>query len=137
VVIVSGAYNTPGAGEGVEMTRWAFEHTLSWFPIVLGISVFLFAYSTMISWSYYGEKCWQYLFGNSGAASLSYRVIYLLFIVLGSISSLSNVIDFSDLMILSMAFPNVIGGILLAPRVKSMLRDYWASFKNNEFKRYS
>lgn len=137
VVIVSGAYNTPGAGEGVEMTRWAFGHTLSWFPIILGISVFLFAYSTMISWSYYGEKCWQYLFGNSSAASLTYRVIYLFFIVLGSISSLSNVIDFSDLMILSMAFPNVIGGILLAPRVKSMLRDYWARFKNNEFKRYS
>ena len=89
------------------------------------------------SWSYYGEKCWQYLFGNSSASSLSYRVIYLLFIVLGSISSLSNVIDFSDLMILSMAFPNVIGGILLAPRVKIMLRDYWARFKNNEFKRYS
>jgi AGCS family alanine or glycine:cation symporter len=91
----------------------------------------------MISWSYYGEKCWQYLFGNSNAASLTYRVIYLLFIVLGSISSLSNVIDFSDLMILSMAFPNVIGGIFLAPRVKSMLHDYWARFKNNEFKSYS
>ena len=136
VVIVSGAYNTPGAGEGVEMTRWAFANTLSWFPLILGISVFLFAYSTMISWSYYGEKCWQYLFGHSSAAAMSYRVIFLGFIVLGSISSLGNVIDFSDLMILSMAFPNIIGGMILAPRVKSMLGDYWTRYQAGSFKEY-
>ena len=136
VVIVSGAYNTPGAGEGVEMTRWAFANTLSWFPLILGISVFLFAYSTMISWSYYGEKCWQYLFGHSSAAAMSYRVIFLGFIVLGSISSLGNVIDFSDLMILSMAFPNIIGGMILAPRVKSMLGDYWTRYQAGAFKEY-
>jgi AGCS family alanine or glycine:cation symporter len=136
VVIVSGAYAEPAAGEGVEMTRWAFAETFSWFPIVLNISVFLFAYSTMISWSYYGEKAWQYLFGKSREAVISYRVIFLGFIILGAVASLQNVIDFSDLMILSMAFPNVIGGIILAPRVKTMLKDYWARYQSNEFTTY-
>ena len=137
VVIVSGAYANPDAGEGVEMTRWAFGDTLSWFPVVLNLSVFLFAYSTMISWSYYGEKAWQYLFGDSSGAAMSFRVTFLVFVVLGAISSLKNVIDFSDLMILSMAFPNIIGGIILAPRVKRLLYDYWNRYQAGEFKVYS
>ncbi|MDO7713880.1 MAG: alanine:cation symporter family protein, partial [Pirellulales bacterium] len=133
VVIVSGAYNTPEAGQGVEMTRWAFSETLSWFPTVLNISVFLFAYSTMISWSYYGEKAWQYIFGTTKQAVIVYRIIFLGFIILGAVASLDNVIEFSDLMILSMAFPNIIGGVILAPRVKALLKDYWRRYKNNEF----
>lgn len=136
VVIVSGVYADPAAGEGVEMTRKAFADTFSWFPVILNISVFLFAYSTMISWSYYGEKAWQYLFGKSRAAVISYRVIFLGFIVLGAVSSLKNVIEFSDLMILSMAFPNIIGGVILAPKVKTMLNDYWTRYQNNEFATY-
>ena len=136
VVIVSGVYADPAAGEGVEMTRKAFADTFSWFPVILNISVFLFAYSTMISLSYYGEKAWQYLFGKSRAAVISYRVIFLGFIVLGAVSSLKNVIEFSDLMIISMAFPNIIGGVILAPRVKAMLNDYWARYQNNEFATY-
>jgi AGCS family alanine or glycine:cation symporter len=136
VVIVSGVYDDPTAGEGVEMTRKAFANTFSWFPIVLNISVFLFAYSTMISWSYYGEKAWQYLLGKSRANVICYRVIFLAFIVLGSVASLKNVIDFSDLMILSMAFPNIIGGVILAPRVKTMLGDYWTRYKKNAFVTY-
>jgi Na+/alanine symporter len=91
----------------------------------------------MISWSYYGEKAWQYLFGKSRAAVVSYRVIFLGFIVLGAVSSLQNVIDFSDLMILSMAFPNIIGGVILAPRVKAMLKDYWTRYQNKEFVTYT
>ena len=133
VVIVSGAYNTPEAGKGVEMTRWAFSETLSWFPTILNISVFLFAYSTMISWSYYGEKAWQYIFGTTKQAVIVYRIIFLGFIILGAVASLDNVIEFSDLMILSMAFPNIIGGVILAPRVKALLKDYWRRYKNNEF----
>jgi AGCS family alanine or glycine:cation symporter len=136
VVIVSGAYNTPEAGKGVEMTRWAFSETLSWFPTVLNISVFLFAYSTMISWSYYGEKAWQYIFGTTKKAIIMYRILFLGFIVLGAVASLENVITFSDLMILSMAFPNIIGGVILAPRVKVLLQDYWRRYKANEFTVY-
>jgi len=136
VVIVSGAYKDPDA-EGVEITQLAFSSAASWFPVVLGASIFLFAYSTMISWSYYGEKAWQYIFGESKAVRMTYRVIFLVFIVLGAITSLENVIGFSDLMILSMAFPNVIGGIILAPKVKSLLKDYWTRYRNGEFKTYS
>ncbi len=136
VVIVSGAYKDPDA-EGVAITQLAFSSAADWFPAVLGASIFLFAYSTMISWSYYGEKAWQYIFGESKAVRMAYRVIFLFFIVLGAITSLENVIGFSDLMILSMAFPNVIGGIILAPKVKSLLNDYWIRYRNGEFKTYS
>ena len=140
------AKNAAGeALEGVEMTRHAFADTLTWFPWVLAICILLFAYSTMISWSYYGEKAWAYLVGKVSRSKklgrgktsiLIYRVIFLGFVVLGTVSSLGNVIDFSDLAILSMAFPNIIGGILLAGVVKKRLDKYWASYKNNEFKVY-
>ncbi|HIA04711.1 MAG TPA: alanine:cation symporter family protein, partial [Myxococcales bacterium] len=129
VVIVTGAYSNPAAGKGVEMTHWAFASTLSWFPTLLGISVFLFAFSTMISWSYYGEKSWQYLFGRTRFMSLAYKFIFLACVVLGSVTSLDIVITFSDLMILSMAFPNIIGGILLAPKVKELTNNYWKRYK--------
>ena len=136
VLVVTGANTTPGAGEGVEMTRWAFGQAISWFPYVLAICILLFAYSTMISWSYYGEKAWAYLFGRGKGVQLAYRVTFLVFVVLGSVAKLSNVIDFSDLMILSMAFPNIIGGVILAPKVKRALMKYWKSYQNNEFKEY-
>ena len=136
VLIVTGAHTTSAAGEGVEMTRWAFGQAVSWFPYVLAICILLFAYSTMISWSYYGEKACAYLFGRSRGVQLAYRLTFLAFIVLGSVAKLSNVIDFSDLMILSMAFPNIIGGVILAPKVKRALAKYWKSYKNNEFQRY-
>jgi alanine or glycine:cation symporter, AGCS family len=136
ILVVTGAYAEPAAGKGVEMTRWAFSQTMSWFPWVLAISIFLFAYSTMISWSYYGEKAWNFIFGRSKNSTLIYRVIFLVFVVIGTVSSLGHVIDFSDLMILSMAFPNIIGGIILAPKVKEKIQDYWARYQNNEFKVY-
>ena len=132
--------------QGVEMTRYAFADTLSWFPWVLAICILLFAYSTMISWSYYGEKAWAYVISKiSGSEKVGrgkrsifvYRVIFLAFVVLGTVSSLGNVIDFSDLAILSMAFPNIIGGVILAGSVRERLETYWASYKNNEFKVYS
>lgn len=136
VVLVTGAYNNPLAGSGVQMTSFAFGSVLSFFPYVLTISVILFAYSTMISWSYYGEKGWTYLFGYSKKAVTSYRVVFLFFVVLGTISSLGNVIDFSDLMILSMAFPNIIGGIWLSKKVKKSLTNYMNTLKADGFKVY-
>lgn len=137
VVIVTGAYNNPAAGNGVEMTHWAFQTTLSWFPTVLAISVLLFAFSTMISWSYYGEKCWQYLFGRTRRMSVVYKIIFLCCTVIGAVSSLTNVITFSDLMILSMAFPNIIAGVILAPKVKKLLNDYWDRHQRGQFKVYA
>lgn len=134
VVVVTGAYANPDAGAGVNMTRWAFGNTMSWFPMVLSLCVVAFAYSTLISWSYYGEKAWGYLFGSTKASILSYKAFFLVFVVIGSVSSLQNVVDFSDMMILSMAIPNIIGGVLLAPKVKEALDDYWGKLQRNEFK---
>ena len=136
ILVVTGAYESPEAGEGVAMTRWAFAQAMPWFPWVLAISIMLFAYSTMISWSYYGEKAWCYLFGRKSWIRIVYRIIYLLCIVLGTVASLGNVIDFSDLMILSMAFPNIIGGLFLARTVKDKLNDYWGRYQNNTFQVY-
>ena len=136
VVVVTGAYANPAAGQGVEMTRWAFADTLSWFPTVLALCVFAFAYSTLISWSYYGEKAWGYLFGRNRTSILVYKAIFLVFVVVGCISSLDNVIAFSDMMILSMAVPNIIGGVLLAPKVKTILDEYWGKVQRGEFKVY-
>ena len=123
VVVLTGAYLDTSLS-GVEMTSAAFGSVLSWFPMVLSIAVFFFAFSTMISWSYYGERCATYLFGER--ATIPYKIVFLLFVVMGSTIKLGNVLDFSDLMILGMAFPNILGLFLLSGKVRAQLDDYWA-----------
>ena len=113
--------------QGVQLTSKAFEQGLSWFPTVLTIAVFFFAYSTMISWSYYGERCATYLFG--AAASLPYKLLFLACVVLGASIPLENVIGFSDLMVLGMAFPNILGLLLLSSRVRGALNSYLEKIK--------
>jgi len=120
--------------QGAELTSAAFGTTISWFPFVLSIVVFLFSFSTMISWYYYGDKGWKYLFGTSSIKI--YQAMYLGCIVVGSVASLQNVIDFSDMMILSCAFPNIIGCIFLLPLLKEKLNEYWNKYNNKEFKVY-
>ena len=105
------------------------------FKYVLAVAVVLFAFSTMISWSYYGERCWAYLFGDN--ASMSYRLIFLVFTFLGSILSSTNVLAFGDLMIFGMAIPNIIGVVLLSGRVRADLDEYWQKLKNGEFKTHN
>lgn len=144
VIIFTGYYNNPGGVEGAQLTSQAFGSVLSWFPYVLVIAIFLFAFSTMISWSYYGLKGFDYLFGrasekwfgNRKVAATVFRIIFLGMIVVGASSELGAVIDFSDMMILSMAFPNILGLIILAPEVKRDLNDYWKKLKSGEIKRY-
>lgn len=109
---------------GVDLTSRAFDATLPNFRYVLTLAVILFAFSTMISWSYYGLTAWKYLFGKSKIADVSYKVMFCCFVVVGSASSLQAVIDFSDAMILAMVFPNMVGLVLLAPRVKKELIAY-------------
>ncbi len=133
VVVITGAYEHPDAGAGVEMTSWAFQQTLDWFPILLSFAVVLFAFSTMISWSYYGERCWTFLFGEG--SSLIYKFIFLACVVLGSLFSLGSVLKFSDLMSLGRAFPNILGLFLLSGKVRTALDDYWGRFKAGEFDR--
>lgn len=137
VVVITGVYADPTTAglEGVELTAAAFEESLSsQASILLSISVILFAFSTMISWSYYGERCWSFLFGRD--QTKPYRYLFCFFVWLGCVSSLQNVLDFSDLMILSMAFPNIIGAVMLSGKVKRSLDEYFAQLKGEGFKRY-
>jgi len=139
VIVITGVYNSPETAElvankqGAALTSVAFGSVISWFPVVLTLSVVLFAYSTMISWFYYGERCWSYLLGDQSA--MAFRLIFLFVIFLGSISSASNILDFSDLMILSMAFPNILGLYLLQDKVREALADYMRKLKNGDFER--
>jgi len=113
--------------EGATLTSLAFESSISWFPKVLTIAIFLFAVSTMISWSYYGLQAWMYLFGKSKAMELTYKFLFLAFIIIGASANMSAVWGFSDAMILAMVFPNMIGLLFLFPIVKNQL----ARFEND------
>jgi AGCS family alanine or glycine:cation symporter len=127
-------YVVGGGINGAELTSAAFGSAISWFPYILSVVVFLFSFSTMISWYYYGDKGWKYLFGSSSIRL--YQGIYLGCIILGSTASLGNVIGFSDMMILSCGFPNIIGCMFLLPILKVKLNDYWRRYQANEFKVY-
>ncbi|QDV06266.1 Amino-acid carrier protein AlsT [Planctomycetes bacterium Poly30] len=117
---------------GAALTSQAFGTTLSWFPYVLSIAVALFAFSTMISWSYYGERCFAWLFGDG--LGLLYKALFLTFTFLGSVITAKAVLNFGDLMILGMAIPNVLGVILLSGKVKAQLDEYVAKKKSGEMK---
>lgn len=109
---------------GIELTATAFNSTIPYFDWVLMIAAVLFAISTMLSWSYYGIQAWKFLFGKGQIADISYKVLFLIFVVIGSSIGLGAVIEFSDAMIFAMVFPNVIGLIILAPKVKEELKKY-------------
>jgi AGCS family alanine or glycine:cation symporter len=144
VLIFTGTYENPSGLEGAQLTSKAFSTVISWFPYLLVIAIFLFAFSTMISWSYYGLKGFDYLFGGFSqklfktreVAKYTYFVIFLCFVVIGASSNLGSVIDFSDMMILAMAFPNILGLIILAPEVRRDLTDYIKKLKSGEIKKF-
>ena len=133
VITITGVYEAPEfahlreAKDGAALTVEAFRQGISWFPIILSISIILFAYSTMISWSYYGERCWTYLFGEN--FSMVFRILFLLIIIIASIGSTSSILDFSDLLLLSMAIPNFIGLYALHGKVKTAISEYMEHMK--------
>lgn len=131
VLIFTGMHEVEGMA-GAQLTSDAFGSVLSWFPYVLGVAVFLFAFSTMISWSYYGMRAWTYLFGKSNRSEMVYKMLFLVFIVVGASVSLGAVLDFSDMMILAMSFPNVIGLYIMSGEVKGDLEAYWKKLKSNQ-----
>lgn len=139
VIVITGVYNDPAtlplreASKGAALTSVAFATVSDWFPLILTASVVLFAYSTMISWSYYGERCWAYLFGER--TSIVYRVLFLVFIVVASVASATNMLDFTDLLVLAMAFPNFLGLYLLSGKVRSMLKEYETRLREGVFDR--
>jgi AGCS family alanine or glycine:cation symporter len=136
VIIFTGFYTNPNDLEGAQLTSQAFGSVFSWFPYLLVVAIFLFAFSTMISWSYYGLKSWEYLFGKSKVSEYSYKLIFLIFIVIGSSVKLGAVLDFSDMMILAMAFPNIIGLLFLSKEVRTDLDSYFSRLKSGEIKKF-
>ena len=130
VLVVTGAHAAPDAGKGIQMTSWAFATVFPWFPYLLSFTAVLFAFSTMISWSYYGEQCWARLFGVRSI--LAFKGIFLVFVVLGALFQASAVVDFGDMMILGMAFPNLLGVFLLSGKVKRDLDAYLARLRSGE-----
>ena len=114
---------------GVELTTLAFDSVIPHFSYVLTIAIVLFAFSTMISWSYYGLQAWKYLFGKGKTADLVYKLMFLMFVVIGSAATLDAVIKFSDAMILALVFPNMIGLFFLFPKVKQEMKRYLNAIK--------
>ncbi len=132
IIVVTGAYDDPAAGTGIEMTSFAFATVLPWFPFVLSVTAVAFAFSTMVSWSYYGEQCWVRLFGLRSV--LVYKFVFLLFTWAGAVFAAEAVVEFGDLMILGMAFPNIAGVLLLTGKVKADLDDYMARLRSGEIR---
>ncbi|MCH8553614.1 MAG: alanine:cation symporter family protein [Schleiferiaceae bacterium] len=132
VLIFTGNYEDLTGMGGAQLTSQAFGSVISWFPYVLVVAIFLFAFSTMISWSYYGLRAWTFLFGRSKRTELTYKLLFLGFIIVGSSVSLGAVLDFSDMMILAMALPNIIGLLLLSGEVRKDLKTYWGKYKSGE-----
>jgi alanine or glycine:cation symporter, AGCS family len=140
-IVVTGVYRQPDVlqwavdSQGASITLAAFTQnpTFAWFKYVLYLAVFLFAYSTCVSWSYYGERCFVSLFGQK--SSLFYKCLFLTFTFLGSIVSPTNILNFSDMLILSMSIPNLLGVFLMSGMIKSELDRYWARYKSGELKK--
>jgi len=123
---------TEGGITGVELTSAAFGSSISWFPYVLALAVVMFAFSTMISWSYYGLKAWTFLFGEGTTSELTFKVMFCVFVVIGAAMSLGPVIDFSDAAIFAMAVVNITGLYFLMPIVKAELEKYNAKLASGQ-----
>ncbi len=136
VVIVSGVWQDPNLpAQGAALTSAAFATVIPWFPVVLSICVLLFAYSTMISWCYYGERGWIYLMDHFGLGTKTlpiFRIVFVAFVFIGSVANLGAVLDFSDMLILCMALPNIIGSVLLIPVLRKSERAYFQQLAATE-----
>ncbi|ACK70043.1 amino acid carrier protein [Gloeothece citriformis PCC 7424] len=126
VILTTGSYVDNGIEQisGARLAAAAFESTIDWFSPVLAIIMISFGFSTMMTWSYYGERCWSYLLGENSV--FVFKGLFLGCIFLGSIVNLGAVVDFSDMMFLAMAVPNLLGCILLSGQVATELKIYWA-----------
>ncbi|MAZ65690.1 MAG: alanine glycine permease [Kangiellaceae bacterium] len=135
VIIISGAYDAGNGIEGISLTSAAFASVISWFPNVLALAAILFAFSTMIAWSYYGRKAWTYLLGETAMSELVYKMIFCSFTIIGCSASLGAVLNMSDALFFAMAFSNIIGLIVLRKVVHSELSVYWRRLKEHKITR--
>jgi AGCS family alanine or glycine:cation symporter len=135
LVILTTVYEPEMAGngmQGIELTSQAFGNTLSWSTVPLSIIAILFAFSTILSWSYYGLKGWTYLLGESKKAETIFKTIFCLFAALGCMIQLDAVLEFSDALVFVIALPNILGLYILAPIIKRELKSYQARLKTGE-----
>ena len=128
--------NFAGTAKGIAMTSAAFERQFTWFPIPLAFAGVLFAFSTMISWSYYGLKGWTYLFGENMRGQTIYKLIFCAFVALGCVVQLGPILDISDALVFLICVPNILGLYVLAPIVKKELESYLARIESGEIKKY-
>ncbi|WP_033068722.1 alanine/glycine:cation symporter family protein [Thalassospira australica] len=133
VITISGELNS--GLTGVELTSAAFASAFTWFPLILALAVVLFAFSTMLSWSYYGLKSWTYLVGEGKGKEIIFKLFFCLCVIVGSSMSLGPVIDFSDSMIFAMAIPNIIGLYFLMSVVRGEINQYWEKIESGEIKK--
>ena len=124
VIIITGMHQDTQGISGIELTSNAFAKDIKWFPYVLAIAAILFAFSTMISWSYYGLKSWTFIFGKSKTNENIFKTIFCFFVIIGSSLSLGPVINLSDSMIFLMSLFNIIGVYILISKVKEELQAY-------------
>ena len=118
--------------EGAGITSKAFAQYIPYSNVFLTVAVVLFAVSTMISWSYYGLQSWKFLFGRGKAADMAYKLLFLLFVVIGASASMKSIWAFSDAMIFAMVFPNMVGLYFLFPVVKEQLKRYTDAIKESK-----
>jgi AGCS family alanine or glycine:cation symporter len=129
----SGAVMIDGVSyEGAGITSKAFAQYIPFSNVFLTVAVVLFAVSTMISWSYYGLQSWKYLFGRGKGADMTYKLLFLIFVIVGAAASMNSIWAFSDAMIFAMVFPNMIGLYFLFPVVKKQLKRYLDAIKANK-----
>ena len=119
------------AYEGAGITSKAFAQYIPYSNVFLTVAVVLFAVSTMISWSYYGLQSWKFLFGRGKAADMAYKLLFLLFVIIGASASMNSIWAFSDAMIFAMVFPNMVGLYFLFPVVKKQLKRYTDAIKES------
>ncbi|WPP51922.1 alanine/glycine:cation symporter family protein [Catalinimonas niigatensis] len=136
VIVISGAYKDESIQDGIALTSSAFATVIDWFPFLLAIAVILFAFSTLISWSYYGLKAWTYLMGESNAAVVSYKLIYCGFVIVGASANLASVLAFSDGVLIAMSLPNLIGCYILIPIVKRDMDSFIHRIKKRRIEVY-
>ena len=126
LVIIVTQQHLAGGADGIQLTSNAFATVAPWFPYALTGVVFLFAFSTMITWAYYGSIACGFLLGESTLAVTAFRLVFLVMVVVGCSVPLGSLMDMADSLLLLMALPNLIGVYLLLPRLRRALRDYQA-----------
>lgn len=138
LVIITTVYGSPlmdSGLEGVALTSAAFESTVSWSPYPLAIAALLFAFSTMISWAYYGRQAWQYLVGDKPVLVQLFNLVFCGFVALGCVMQLESVLKFSDALVFLIAVPNIIGLMIMLPEVKSEVSSYLKAIRSGEIER--